>query len=371
MFLIIIFYLFSYGLPVWYLCFSGFEYGFSVDSGPATLVLWEAQFGDFANNAQGIVDQFVATGEAKWGQRSGLVLLLPHGYDGNGPDHSSARPERWLAAAADDPDSLPGRSPRDREHCAKTFAALRERSGVDEHFISLDRLRERVEALESEAETEECGFEVDDDNDQAFTLFDEHGALIEGVDDASKFLEEDPETIRKSSDTDLSDEDDDSLTGDFHSQQSGVEMDPISLASAAVKASRARSMYDDVRRFFRRDRGRVDKTDWDRYMRHRAKTHADSACNFGERFLFSNCLPIQVLNLCFLSVLINPSTPANYFHALRRQANVPHVKPLVVLSPKYLLHHRPCASDLNDFGPGSRFHAVIGDGDVGDNTVRA
>ena len=81
-----------------------------------------------------------------------------------GPDHSSARPERWLAAAADDPDSLPGRSPRDREHCAKTFAALRERSGVDEHFISLDRLRERVEALESEAETEECGFEVDDAN---------------------------------------------------------------------------------------------------------------------------------------------------------------------------------------------------------------
>ena len=267
-----------------------------------------------------------------------------------GPDHSSARPERWLAAAADDPDSLPGRSPRDREHCAKTFAALRERSGVDEHFISLDRLRERVEALESEAETEECGFEVDDDNDQAFTLFDEHGALIEGDDAASTFPEEDPETIRKSSDTDLSDDEDDLLSGNIPSQQSGVEMDPISLASAAVKASRARSMYDDVRRFFRRDRGRVDKGDWDRYMRHRAKTHADSACNF---------------------VLINPTTPANYFHALRRQANVPHVKPLVVLSPKYLLHHRPCASDLNDFGPGSRFHAVIGDGDVGDNTVSA
>ena len=112
-----------------------------------------------------------------------------------------------------------------------------------------------------------------------------------------------------------------------------ADMDPIALASAAVKASRARSMYDDVRRFFRRDRGRIDREDWDRYMRHRAKTHADSTCNF---------------------VLVNPSTPANYFHALRRQANVPHVKPLVVLAPKYLLHHRPCASPLRDFGPGSR-----------------
>ena len=121
---------------------------------------------------------------------------------------------------------------------------------MDEHFISLDRLRERVEALESEAETEECGFEVDDDNDQAFTLFDEHGALIEGDDAASTFPEEDPETIRKSFDTDLSDDEDDLLSGNIPSQQSGVEMDPISLASAAVKASRARSMYDDVRRFF-------------------------------------------------------------------------------------------------------------------------
>jgi len=107
-------------------------------------------------------------------------------------------------------------------------------------------LRDRLATAAAQVE----GFEVDDDNDQAFTLFDEHGALIEGDDAASTFPEEDPETIRKSSDTDLSDDEDDLLSGNIPSQQSGVEMDPISLASAAVKASRARSMYDDVRRFF-------------------------------------------------------------------------------------------------------------------------
>uniref|UniRef100_UPI002F26190E multifunctional oxoglutarate decarboxylase/oxoglutarate dehydrogenase thiamine pyrophosphate-binding subunit/dihydrolipoyllysine-residue succinyltransferase subunit n=1 Tax=Nocardioides sambongensis TaxID=2589074 RepID=UPI002F26190E len=151
----------------------GFEYGYSV-ARPDALVLWEAQFGDFVNGAQTVIDEYISSGKTKWGQDSGVVLLLPHGYEGQGPDHSSARIERFLTLCADEAMVVAQPSTP-----ASHFHLLRRHSLGDEHkplivFTPKSMLR-RKEAASQPADFTENGFRpliTDDaaDADQVDTL---------------------------------------------------------------------------------------------------------------------------------------------------------------------------------------------------------
>ena len=259
----------------------GFEYGFSVESENEAVTIWEAQFGDFANNAQVIIDQFLLTGEERWGQQSNLIVLLPHGYEGQGPDHSTARIERFLQMTNDDGDSLPGSSSFDRALMDKIFKAVSTDANDSRNgkVVNLEVLRETF----------------------------------------SKNDDEKTSSSPSAEDTETSENDE---------RSQGV------------------GLFSDIQAYFG-DRKEVTRREWDRFAKRLARASATSRANF---------------------LLLQPTTPAQYFHALRRQSlmNNSNRKPLVIITPKYLLHHRRCQSLLEDFDERSSFRRVICDGDAGD-----
>lgn len=209
----------------------GFEYGYSLEES-LSLTIWEAQFGDFANCAQHIIDNFIASGESKWNTKSCLVLMLPHGFEGQGADHSSARLERFLQLVNDDPDDLWG-------------SADSPAGGKQITSCSKEACRDAV----------------------------------------AKAIA--------------------ARSGGNH--------------AANMRAVRNIALHQEM---------------------------IDYGHNIG---------------------VVNLTTPSNLFHALRRQVHRTFAKPLVLMSPKYLLHHRPCRSQLSDLSSGTRLIRVIPEDGIGDN----
>ena len=239
-----------------------FEYGYSL-SNEMALTIWEAQFGDFANNAQAIIDNFIASGEHKWNNHSSLVLLLPHGYDGQGPEHSSGRMERFLQLVDDDEDSIPGKS---------SFSQAEMQAGFDALGVSRDGEISR------------------EDMSRALTRF-----------------------------------------TDVPSERIDLRLAEIIAELGCIDAANSHT---------------ISKETWFRLLESWSLQNSERKSNL---------------------IVICPSTPAQYFHCLRRQIHRPFSKPLICFSGKWLLHHKPCVSSLEDMMVGTFFQRIILEGNRGDN----
>ncbi len=253
----------------------GYEYGYSL-SNEMALTIWEAQFGDFANVASTIIDSYIASGEYKWNLKSSLVVLLPHGLEGQGPDHSSGRIERFLSLVDDDEDIIPG-------------------NNQSAFFES-----EMEQGFKSMVDGSSNG--VDHINKQSF-----HKAILRYAP---------------------------------HMTTERIDLAIAEILSDLQISDGINGSPQDNNDII------ITKETWIKLMKSWLQLNSERKINL---------------------IVCNPSTPAQYFHVLRRQIHRPYAKPLILFSCKSLLHHKHCVSKLEDMLEGTYFQRVIVENGKGDN----